>query len=44
MFDTHLEIQKDKLDTEKLNLNGTYSLVKKSAQSTAGKEGGHQTY
>lgn len=35
MFDTYLEIQKDKLDTEKLNLDGTHSLVKKSAQSAA---------
>jgi len=35
MFKTYLEIQKDKLDTEKLNLDGTHSLVKKSAQSTA---------
>jgi transposase len=33
MFETYLEIQKDKLDTEKLNLDGTHSLVKKSAQS-----------
>lgn len=29
------KIQKDKLDTEKLNLDGTHSLVKKSAQSAA---------
>ncbi|MFV0530007.1 MAG: hypothetical protein ACK5MD_01020 [Flavobacteriales bacterium] len=35
MFETYLEIQKDKLATEKLNLDGTHSLVKKSAQSTA---------
>lgn len=35
MFDVYLEIQKDKLDTEKLNLDGTHTLVKKSAQSTA---------
>jgi len=35
MFDTYLEIQKDKLDTEKLNLDGTHTLVKKSAQSVA---------
>ena len=35
MFETYLEVQKDKLDTEKLNLDGTHSLVKKSAQSTA---------
>lgn len=33
MFETYLEIQKDKLDTEKLNLDGTHSLVKKAAQS-----------
>lgn len=33
MFQTYLEIQKDKLDTENLNLDGTHSLVKKSAQS-----------
>src|SRR5690606_11095016 len=32
MFETYLEIQKDQLDTEKLNLDGTHSLVKKSAQ------------
>ncbi len=35
MFLTFLEIQKDKLDTEKLNLDGTHSLVKKSAESVA---------
>lgn len=35
MFETYLEIQKDKLDTEQLNLDGTHSLVKKSAQSAA---------
>ncbi|GLB53012.1 hypothetical protein NBRC110019_20520 [Neptunitalea chrysea] len=35
MFETYLEIQKDKLDTEKLNLDGTHSLVNKSAQSVA---------
>jgi len=35
MFDVYLEIQKDKLDTEKLNLDGTHTLVKKSAQSVA---------
>lgn len=35
MFDTYLEIQRHKLDTEKLNLDGTHSLVKKSAQSAA---------
>lgn len=34
MFETYLEIQKDKLDTEKLNLDGTHSLVKKSAESS----------
>lgn len=34
MFDTYLEIQKDKLDTEKLNIDGTHSLVKKSAESS----------
>ncbi len=34
MFETYLEIQKEKLDTEKLNLDGTHSLVKKSAQSS----------
>jgi len=28
MFETHLEVQKDKLNTEKLNLDGTHSLVK----------------
>jgi transposase len=35
MFETYLAIQKDKLDTENLNLDGTHSLVKKSAQSAA---------
>lgn len=35
MFETYLAIQKDKLDTEKLNLDGTHSLVKKCAESTA---------
>lgn len=35
MFNTYLWIQKDKLDTERLNLDGTHSLVKKSAQSSA---------
>jgi transposase len=35
MFQTYLSIQHDKLDTEKLNLDGTHSLVKKSAQSVA---------
>ena len=35
MFNTYLYLQKDKLDTEKLNLDGTHSLVKKSAQSAA---------
>ncbi|MFV0572833.1 MAG: transposase [Xanthomarina gelatinilytica] len=35
MFETYLEIKKDTLDTEKLNLDGTHSLVKKSAQSAA---------
>lgn len=34
MFETYLEVQKDKLDTEKLNLDGTHSLVKKTAQSS----------
>jgi len=34
MFETFLEIQKDKLDTEKLNLDGTHTLVKKSAESS----------
>ena len=32
MFESYLEVQKYKLDTEKLNLDGTHSLVKKSAQ------------
>lgn len=35
MFETYLEIQRAKLDTEKLNLDGTHSLVKKSAESVA---------
>ena len=33
MFDTYLMIQQDLLDLEKLNLDGTHSLVKKSAES-----------
>lgn len=35
MFHSILQMQKDKLDTEKLNLDGTQSLVKKSAESVA---------
>ena len=35
MFLTYVELQRDKLDTEKLNLDGTHSLVKKHAQSAA---------
>lgn len=35
MFNTYLSIQKDKLDTEKLNLDGTHSLIKRSAESSA---------
>ena len=35
MFRTYVSIKKDRLDTEKLNLDGTHSLVKKSAQSAA---------
>lgn len=35
MFQAYLFLQKEKLDTEKLNLDGTHSLVKKSAESTA---------
>jgi transposase len=33
LFNTLLEVQKDKLDTENLNLDGTHSLVKKAGQS-----------
>jgi transposase len=33
MFRTYVSIKKDRLDTEKLNLDGTHSLVKKSAES-----------
>jgi|GEM_PF-7109778 len=33
MFRTFLSLKKDMLDTEKLNLDGTHSLVKRSAQS-----------
>jgi transposase len=33
MFRTYVLLQKNKLDTEKLNLDGTHSLVKKHAQS-----------
>lgn len=35
MFHTFLTLQKNKLDTEKLNLDGTHSLVKKYAESAA---------
>lgn len=35
MFQTYVALQKDKLDTEKLNLDGTHSLVKKQAESVA---------
>lgn len=35
MFNIYLQVQKDKLDTERLNLDGTHSLVKKSAESAA---------
>lgn len=35
MFNTFLSIQADKLDLEKLNLDGTHSLVKRSAESSA---------
>ena len=35
MFENVLQMQKDKLDMEKLNLDGTHSLVKKSAESVA---------
>lgn len=34
MFDVFLEVQQDKLDTEKLNMDGTHSLVKKSAEGS----------
>lgn len=34
IFEAFLEIQKDKLDTEKLNLDGTHSLVRKSEKSS----------
>ncbi len=33
MFEVYLSIQKDKLDTENLNLDGTHSYVKKSCES-----------
>jgi transposase len=33
MFEMYLELQKDKLDTENLNLDGTHSYVKKSCES-----------
>lgn len=33
MFDPYTELLQDKLDTEKLNLDGTHSLVKKAAES-----------
>jgi transposase len=33
MFEVHLSLQKDKLDTENLNLDGTHSYVKKSCES-----------
>lgn len=35
MFKTFLSLQQDKLDFEKLNLDGTHSLVKRSVQSSA---------
>jgi hypothetical protein len=35
MFRTYVSIKKDWLDTEKLNPDGTHSLVKKSAESAA---------
>ena len=35
LFNTFVEVQRDYLDTEKLNLDGTHSLVRKSAQSAA---------
>ena len=35
MYATFLALQKDKLDTEKLNLDGTHTPVKKAAQSAA---------
>lgn len=35
MFTTYLWIQKDRLDLERLNLDGTHSLVKRSAESSA---------
>jgi hypothetical protein len=34
MFHTYSALWSDKLDTEKLNLDGTHSLVKKSAESS----------
>lgn len=34
MFEVYLEVHQDKLDTEKLNLDGTHSLVKRSAESS----------
>jgi transposase len=33
MFELYLELQKDKLDTENLNLDGTHSYVKKACES-----------
>ncbi len=35
MFQTYLAVQKDKLDTENLNLDGTHSLAKKAGESVA---------
>src|SRR5690606_790999 len=35
MFTTYLWIQKDRLDMERLNLDGTHSLVKRAAESSA---------
>ena len=35
MFQVYVQVQREKLDTEKLNLDGTHSLVKKSAESAA---------
>ncbi len=35
MFNVYVQVQRDKLDTGQLNLDGTHSLVKRSAESAA---------
>ena len=47
VFRSQVSLKKDRLDTEKLNLDGTHSLVKRPAESSAyqhRKKEGHPTY